>query len=93
MIEPVFSREDLPDGTFGEYRKTHITRAIRMRGPFRCVTSEGNIASCDDGWLAVDSRGFPYPINAIEFERIYARAGSVPAGGLVALPDDLRQHG
>ena len=53
------------------YRKTYVTPAVRMEGTFHCLTSEGNVASCTDGWLAVDSKGFPYPINAAEFDLTY----------------------
>ena len=42
-----------------------------MDGPFSCVTSEGNLASCADGWLAIDSQGHPYPIGADEFAATY----------------------
>ncbi len=56
---------------FEEFRKIHVTRAQRMEGTFHCLTSEGNVASCTDGWLAVDSRGHPYPINAAEFDQTY----------------------
>jgi hypothetical protein len=42
-----------------------------MDGTFHCLTSEGNVASCTDGWLAIDSRGHPYPINAAEFDLTY----------------------
>lgn len=56
---------------FGTYRKTYVTPAVRVEGTFHCLTSEGNVASCSDGWLAVDSKGFPYPINAAEFGLTY----------------------
>jgi hypothetical protein len=93
MTKPLFTSDNLPDGVFGEYRKTYTTPAVRMRGPFRCLTSEGNVAPCDDGWLAIDSRGFPYPINAPEFERTYTRTGAVTADGDAAPRDDARQLG
>lgn len=56
---------------FERFRKVHTTRALRVEGTFHCLTSEGNVASCTDGWLAVDSRGYPYPINATEFDLTY----------------------
>ena len=61
---------------FETYRKTYITPAVRMEGTFHCLTSEGNVASCSDGWLAVDSKGFPYPINAKEFDLTYEPANA-----------------
>ena len=65
---------------FETFRKVHITRALRVEGTFHCLTSEGNVASCTDGWLAVDSRGYPYPINAAEFDLTYEPV--VPADAL-----------
>lgn len=53
------------------FRKTYSTPAVRMEGTFHCLTSEGNVASCTDGWLAIDSRGYPYPINDAEFKLTY----------------------
>jgi hypothetical protein len=70
---PTFTRDDLDSsafGTPGEYRKTATTRAWRVLGPFRVQTREG-LMSCEDGWLAVDAHGNPYPIAADEFDRIY----------------------
>jgi hypothetical protein len=70
---PTFTREDLDSPAFGEpgeFRKTRTTRAWRILGPFRVQTREG-LMSCDDGWLAVDAHGNPYPIAADEFDRIY----------------------
>lgn len=56
------------------YRKKVTTAAIRVQGPFEVETSEG-IVRCEDGYLAVDSRGYPYPIAAKEFEQIYDMDG------------------
>jgi hypothetical protein len=73
---PSLSREDLgPDGRFDPslwpgYRKTTVTRALRMDGPFTVETREGTV-TCRDGYLAVDAGGWPYPIAADEFEAIY----------------------
>lgn len=57
------------------FRKKVPTRAIRMDGPFVVETSEGPLR-CADGWVAVDARGYPYPIAAEEFELIYERVDS-----------------
>jgi len=43
------------------YKKQTLTKAIRIDGPFEIETREG-IISCPDGYLAVDSIGWPYPI-------------------------------
>jgi hypothetical protein len=68
------TRDQLPEGTYRTYRKIFQPKAIRMVGPFHCLTGEGNIASCADGWLAIDSQGYPYPIGAAEFETTYEQA-------------------
>jgi hypothetical protein len=64
------------------YRKKVNTRAIRVAGPFTVETSEWPL-NCEDGYLAVDARGYPYPIAADEFELIYepvlSDQGAVPA--------------
>lgn len=68
------TRDRLPSGArFERFRKTYEPLATRMSGPFECLTSEGNIAACEDGWLAIDSQGFPYPIGAEEFAATYER--------------------
>lgn len=68
---PPFSRNCLPDPKFWqEYRKKIPVRATRIIGPFEVITREGRM-SCEDGWLAIDSRGWPYPIAADEFDRAY----------------------
>lgn len=70
-MNQVFTKDSLPTGEYQQFRKTRITDAIKISGTFHCITSEGNIASCTDGWLAVDSRGYPYPVNSAEFESTY----------------------
>lgn len=70
------SRNQMPqefDARAELYRKVALTRAMRMDGPFLVETSEGPLR-CEDGWLAVDARGYPYPIAAGEFELIYELA-------------------
>ncbi len=68
---PIFSRDFLPDFTNAKkYRKKVLTRAIRIVYPFTVETSEGNL-HCQDGYLAIDARGYPYPIAKEEFEKIY----------------------
>jgi len=55
------------------WRIKSFTRAARVEGPFEVVTKEG-VLTCADGYLAFDHRGWPYPIAADEFERIYEPA-------------------
>lgn len=71
MDPPVWSRSQLPQGDYRAYRKTYRPDVIRMIGTFSCVTGEGNVVTCEDGWLAIDSQGHPYPIGAAEFESTY----------------------
>lgn len=74
--ELVFSKEQMPalfDQEAKTYRKTALTRALRIFGPFTVETSEGPLR-CEDGYLAVDARGYPYPIATDEFELIYKEA-------------------
>lgn len=69
-------REDIPpldeleQEGFRRFRKTRLTWAKRMEEPFEVETREG-VLSCHDGWLAVDSGGYPYPIASDEFAEIY----------------------
>lgn len=66
-----FSKEKMPDMSEAKtYRKKVETKAIRIKGEFIVQTSEGPL-SCKDGYLAIDARGYPYPIAADEFELIY----------------------
>jgi hypothetical protein len=57
---------------FEEYRKKVLTKAARIKGPFQTLTREGTL-ECQDGYLAVDSEGWPYPIAKSEFEAIYEK--------------------
>ena len=61
---------------WGIYYKKASTLAIRIEGPFRVETAEGWL-DCPDGYLALDSQGRPYPIEAVEFERIYLKEASI----------------
>ncbi len=68
---PVYDADNLPDGDFGLYSKTEPIEAIRLDGAFTVDTREGRVTT-PDGWLALDSGGFPYPIAADEFDEVYA---------------------
>jgi hypothetical protein len=72
---PIYSKAELERHealtAFESYRLKQPLRAMRMAGPFRCVTAEGHIISCQDGWLALDRNGHPYAITAEEFEATY----------------------
>jgi len=73
--EYVFSKDALPhpSAEWGQYRKHALTMALRIDRPFTVETSEGPLR-CDDGYLALDARGYPYPIAADEFDLIYEPA-------------------
>jgi len=72
MGEQVFSKEDQLDllPKWKTYRKTSLIRATKINGPFTVETSEGPL-HCEDGYLAIDARGYPYPIATDEFKLIY----------------------
>ena len=67
-----FKKECLPEKGWVKYRKKHLTKAQRIIESFEVETTEG-ILICRDGYLAIDSRGFPYPIDKEEFETIYEK--------------------
>ena len=70
---PVFSVGNMPDDfdvASTRFQKKVLTRAFRMDGPF-AVDMRSGLARCEDGWLAIDDRGEPYPIDADEFALIY----------------------
>ena len=60
-----------------EYRKKVFTKAVKMEGPFVVTTSEGDL-HCEDGYLAIDARGYPYPIATEEFNLIYEAISDAP---------------
>lgn len=72
-MEPIFDTSNLPADGWKAYRKTSLTRMIRIDGPFTVQTSEGPLR-CEDGFLAVDARGYPYPIAVSEHAMIYEEA-------------------
>jgi len=69
---PTFSTDNLPLASPGwqKFRKKVNTNMLRIDGPFVVETSEGPLF-CQDGYLAVDARGYPYPIAADEQALIY----------------------
>ncbi len=64
-LMPIYAAAQLPDDVgWGTYAKVAHTVMARMPGPFATVTIDGNVASCQDGYLALDSDGHPYPVAA-----------------------------
>lgn len=77
---PLYSAANLPEdfavpggAAWASFRKTALTRAIHIDGPFRVETSESENEPfyCESGWLAIDARGYPYAIADEEFAQIY----------------------
>lgn len=62
------------------YKKKTVTMLMRVDGPFTVKTREGEVTS-PDGWLAIDSKGWPYPVAADEFDSIYVPADEEVAPG------------
>lgn len=74
---PLIDRDNLAESSghgdpklWPRWQKIPETVAVRMDGPFRVLTPHGAV-TCQDGWLAVDNAGWPYPIAADEFANIY----------------------
>lgn len=65
-----YNINNLPPSGWISYRKKVWTQAMRINGPFSVETREGT-STCPDGYLAIDSGGWPYPIAKEEFENIY----------------------
>lgn len=66
----VFTRDSLPKDGWHNYKKKPLTQAVRIKEPFTTQTKEGPLL-CLDGYLAVDNRGNPYPIDREVFETTY----------------------
>lgn len=66
----VFSTDNLPEDGWKSYKKVVPTKMVKVDGPFTVETSEGPL-HCNDGFLAVDARGYPYPIATDEQALIY----------------------
>jgi hypothetical protein len=72
--DSMFTRENLPNySTFHPYRKKSVTMMSRVEGPFKVQTQEG-VVECDDGWVALDEEGWPYPISVSVQEKSYEAA-------------------
>lgn len=87
---PLFGKDNLPvdnDQALGghawlEFRKTATTKALRIEGPFRVITIHGgDPQECEDGWLALDSQGHPYPIDDRVFQETFKQVGVPPYDG------------
>jgi len=63
MTRKTFTKDDMPGSGWRAWRKVATTYMLKINEPFSVDTSEGEM-SCDDGWLALDSQGNPYPIDS-----------------------------
>ena len=69
--------KDMPPSRWDKaktYQKVALTKAVKMDGPFIVDTSEGPL-TCEDGYCAMDARGYYYPIATEEFDKIYVEVG------------------
>jgi hypothetical protein len=71
---------------WGVYCKTSKTLAVRVDGPFKVETAEGPLF-CQDGYLALDTMGRPYPVEKQEFERIYEKKAEIAGKALFNRPE------
>lgn len=75
MPDPI-TADNLPEGDYGLYRKTTLTRAsdftVPAGTPF--VTPEGLRAEDEECRIAIDSQGGVYPIRASVFDETYELA-------------------
>lgn len=67
---PYYSKDNLPVGEYKVYKKVPVITAIQVSGPFYVETKEG-VLYCEDGYLALDIQGNPYPIDREIFESTY----------------------
>lgn len=63
--EQTFKVGQLPEKEWGLF-ELGVFHAVRVEGPFTVETSDGPVR-CEDGWLAIDDQGNPYPIPEDEF--------------------------
>lgn len=69
-----FKNGDIPSsGEWKRHQKKVKTLALKIDGPFEVQTSEGTL-TCQDGYLCIDARGYPYPVATDEFNLIYKPA-------------------
>jgi len=72
-----FTKDNLPTHGWTLWEKTGVTEMLRVHGKFSVETSEG-LTHCENGWLAKDAEGNPYPIAASVQSESY-----VPVHGMV----------
>jgi hypothetical protein len=88
-MEKVFTKKDKPTLRklmFGLYEKRRTTPVARIEGSFKVETMHGWV-TCNDGYLALDTEGYPYPIDRKEFKKIY-HGGSEQISGIALFPPE-----
>lgn len=88
---PRFSRDYLPEPPYINYRKTTETQAVRIDGPFSVKTTEGEM-TCEDGYLALDAGGNPYPISKEVFDQTYIEVSADNGSSREAMIADVREQ-
>lgn len=76
-MEPHYTRDCLPDDGWEEFSRSNTTKMVRIDGPFT-ITTKGEEVRCEDGWLALDSDGDPYPVDAQVHRTSYTQVSRVP---------------
>jgi hypothetical protein len=66
----LYHKDNLPTGEWGQYQKTTPVSATPMVGKYAVKTQEGTV-NAEDGWMALDNAGHPYPIADQEFDTAY----------------------
>lgn len=72
----IYDRDNLPTEGWESWRKTQLTQMVPIEGPCVVVTKEGEYP-LPDGWsgqLALDSEGYPYPVEGAVHRASYEPA-------------------
>lgn len=83
---PIYDRESLPEDfqapgghSWADFELIEPLRALKIDGPFQvrlpldhALRDDIGAVTCRSGWLAIDHRGEPFPINEDDFDGIYA---------------------
>lgn len=95
---PTYDRDALPEDftapgghSWAEFGLKQPLRAIKIDGPFQvrlpldhALRHEVGATTCNNGWLAIDHKGDPFPILEEDFLSIYAPAAG--SGGVTMKP-------
>jgi hypothetical protein len=73
MCAQIFNKDSIPGAGWQEFQRKNNALAMRIDGQFEVETING-VVVCDDGYLAIDACGWPYPLEKEVFERTYKKA-------------------